>query len=118
MRLNTFLIAGGAAFAALSSVPAVAGAPAAQDALYGGKAIASGQYADAEQTLKAMSYTDARDPGRLINLATVYMQTQRFDKARATLQQVRQLPDESLVLAGGVSFTSHAIATAMLSRLP
>ncbi len=46
------------------------------------------------------------------------MQTQRFDKARATLQQVNRLPDEALVLAGGVSYTSHNIAKAMLNRLP
>ena len=118
MRLTTFFIAGGAAIAALS-VPAIAGNGAQpKDAAYAGNAIAAGRYADAENMLKPASYADAQDPARLINLATVYMQTQRFDKARATLQQVRQLPDESLVLAGGVSFTSHNIANAMLKRLP
>lgn len=119
MRLTRFLIAGGAAIAALSSVPAVAEkAPAARDALYAGNAIASGRYAEAEHVLQPASYADAKDPARLINLATVYMQTQRFDQARATLQQVRALPDESLVLAGGVNFSSHNIAVAMLNRLP
>ena len=119
MRLTTLFIAGGAAIAALSSVPAVANeGAAAKDALYAGNAKSSGRYADAENILKPASYADAKDPARLINLATVYVQTQRFDKARATLQQVRQLPDESLVLAGGVNYSSHNIANAMLNRLP
>jgi Flp pilus assembly protein TadD len=118
VRLTTFFIAGGAAIAALASVPATAGSVASKDVLYAGNAIASGRYADAENVLKPASYADAKDPARLINLATVYVQTQRFDKARATLQQVRQLPEEGLVLAGGVSFSSHNIANAMLNRLP
>jgi Flp pilus assembly protein TadD len=109
-------VVGGAAIAALASVAAVAGGPA--ETPYASKAIASGQLAEAEQALKPASYADAQDPARLINLATVYVQTQRFDKARATLQQVNQLPDETLLLAGGVSYSSRNIAKAMLSRLP
>lgn len=109
-------IVGGAAIAALASVAAVASGPA--ETPYASKAITSGQLNEAERMLKPASYADAQDPARLINLATVYMQTQRFDKARATLQQVTRLPDESLVLAGGVSYTSHNIAKAMLNRLP
>ncbi len=74
--------------------------PGGQDAFYASKAIASGNLAKAEQILQPASYSDARDPARLINLATVYAQTQRFSEARATLERVRQLPDEVL-LAGG-----------------
>lgn len=112
-------IVGGAAIAALASVSAVAAdGPAAHDTLYAGDAIASGRYADAEHALRPASYTDARDPARLINLATVYVETRRFDKARAALMNVRRLPDEKLLLANGASFSSHRVATAMLSRLP
>ncbi len=112
-------VAGGAAIAALASVSAVAAdGPAAQDAFYASKAITSGNLAKAEQILQPASYSDARDPARLINLATVYVQTQRFSEARATLEQVRRLPDEVLLLAGGTSYSSHNIARAMMSRLP
>jgi Flp pilus assembly protein TadD len=113
---KTIFKVGGAAIAALASVAAVASGPA--DTAYASKAIAAGQLADAEHALKPASYADAQDPARLINLATVYVQTQRFDKARATLQQVGQLPDETLLLAGGVSYSSRNIAKAMLNRLP
>jgi Flp pilus assembly protein TadD len=116
MFKTSLKIAGGAAIAALASVAAVAAGPA--DTPYASKAIASGQLAQAEHMLKPASYADAQDPARLINLATVYMQTQRFDQARTTLQQVRRLPDEVLLLVGGVSFSSRSIATAMLNRLP
>lgn len=112
-------VAGGAAIAALASVSAVAAdGPAAKPGFYADTAIASGRYAEAEQILQPASYSDARDPARLINLATVYAQTQRFDEARATLRRVRQLPDEVLLLAGGVSYSSHNIASAMMNRLP
>ena len=111
--LTAFLIAGGAAFAALS-----AGAAAAADTPYASNAIASGQLAEAERVLKAASFADAKDPARLINLATVYLRTQRFEEARDTLKLVRQLPDESLILSGGVSYSSHGIAAAIMNRLP
>ena len=120
MFKTSMKIAGGAAIAALASVSAMAadGPAMQQDAFYASTAITSGNLAKAEQILQPSSYTDARDPARLINLATVYAQTQRLDKARATLELVRRLPDEALVLAGGVSFSSHNIAKAMMDRLP
>lgn len=114
----TLKIAGGAAIAALASVAAVAEGPAAQHGSYASNAIASGQLAQAERLLKPASYADANDPARLINLATVYVQTQRFDQARAALKQVRALPDEALLVAGGVSYSSHGIAKAMMKKLP
>ncbi len=117
MKTSICLAAGAAAMAVLLTVPAGA-APAGQDALYAGPAISAGQYAQAEQILQPASYADARDPARLINLATVYARTERFDAARAVLNQVRQLPDESLDLADGASASSHRIAAAMLKRLP
>ncbi|MBO9580249.1 MAG: tetratricopeptide repeat protein [Sphingobium sp.] len=109
-------IAGGAAIAALASVAAVASGPA--ETPYASTAIASGQFNEAERMLQPASYADAQDPARLINLATIYLQAQRFDKARAMLQQVNRLPDEALVLASGASYNSHDIAKAMLHRLP
>ncbi len=118
MLKTSLRIAGGAAIAALVSAAAVAAdGPAGNDKFYASNAIASGDYAQAEHILKAVSYTDDKDPARLINLATVYIQTNRFDKARATLDEVRKLPDEVLILSGGVSYGSHSIAKAMADRL-
>ncbi len=119
MFKTSLKIAGGAAIAALASVSAVAAdGPAARDGSYAGSAIASGEYVEAERMLQPASYADARDPARLINLATVYARTERFGEARAALDRVHQLPDEMLLLADGVSYSSHKVASAMIHRLP
>lgn len=112
-----WLIAGGAALAAIAPVAAVASAPAAADGSYASSAITSGRYAEAEHALKAASFSDAADPARLINIATVYARTDRLPDARTALVRVTQLPDEELTLQNGVAYSSHKIATVMLQRL-
>ncbi|MBN8830758.1 MAG: tetratricopeptide repeat protein [Sphingomonadales bacterium] len=107
------LIVGGAAFAAIASSAALADTPSA----YAAGAISAGQLAEAERILKPVSYEDANDPARLINIATVYARTQRYAEARAALTRVQALPAERLDLAGGSSLSSHNIAAAMLERL-
>jgi hypothetical protein len=109
------LIAGGAAFAALASSAALAEDTSA--GVYGATAIASGQLVAAERILQPESLADAADPGRLINIATVYSRTHRYAEARAALQRVQALPAEQLELANGASYSSHAIAVAMLNRM-
>jgi Flp pilus assembly protein TadD len=117
IKLTTAL--GGAALAALSlATAAAAKGPAASDAHYATNAIETGRYAEAEHMLRPISSVDADDPARLVNLATVYTSTGRFAQARTVLERVRKLPDESLILQGGASFSSHRIASTMLSRLP
>jgi predicted Zn-dependent protease len=107
------LIAGGAAAAAIASSAALADTPSA----YAASAIRAGQLAEAERILKPVSFEDANDPARLINIATVYARTQRFAEAHAALTRVQALPAERLDLAGGSSLSSHSIAAAMLERL-
>jgi Flp pilus assembly protein TadD len=119
MSARILSIIGGAALAALSAGSAVAAdSPAATDAFYAADAINNGNFDKAEQKLRPASYADADDPARLINLATVYVGTGRFAKARHALERVSKLPDESLTVQGGASFSSHRIAATMLRRLP
>lgn len=110
------LIAGGAAIAALASSAALAQTGGATGS-YAASAINSGQLGEAERLLKPASQTDANDPARLINIATVYARTQRYAEARTALQRVQSLPAEQLELADGASYSSHVLAKAMLGRL-
>jgi len=110
------LIAGGVALAALGSTASLAQTGGATGS-YAAAAITSGQLTQAERILKPESLTDANDPARLINIATVYSRTQRYAEARAALQRVQTLPAEHLELADGSSYSSHVLANAMLGRL-
>lgn len=110
-----FLIAGGAAFAALASSAALADPGSAS--AYGATAINAGQLAAAERILQPESFSDAADPARLVNIATVYARTQRYAEARAALTRVQALPAEQLELSDGASYSSHVIAKAMLGRI-
>lgn len=118
MLIKGLMMVGGAAIAALSCTAAVAGSGTAGHNLYGNQSIAAGRLGDAERILRPASYADANDPGRLINIATVYAQTSRFSDARRALQRVMKLPDEPLVLANGANFSSRKLAWAMLERMP
>lgn len=117
MIINLLKIAGGAAFAALLVPAAMAQGAHAQEGSYAAHAIASGQLGEAERILQPISLADANDPARLINLATVYARTGRYDAARTALDRVRTLPDEQLDLENGRSYSSHMLAAAMLGRL-
>jgi Flp pilus assembly protein TadD len=119
MSIKLVMTLGGAAIAALSPAAAVADTgPAASNALYATEAISGGHYARAEKVLRPVSRADADDPARLINLATVYLGTGRLAMARHALERVSKLPDETLTLRGGASFSSRRIAATLLNRLP
>jgi len=117
MIVNILKIAGGAAVAALIGSAAVAQGQDAQGNSYAASAISSGQLGEAERILRPINLSDVDDPGRLINMATVYARTQRYDDARDVLARVRMLPDEQLDLQNGATYSSHMLATAMLTRL-
>lgn len=111
MVIRILTACGGAALAALGASAALA------QTGYAANAISAGQLAEAEKILQPANLADARDPARLINIASVYARTQRYAEARAALAQVQALPAEQLELADGASHSSHAIARAMLGRL-
>lgn len=117
MVINILKMAGGAALAALIGPAALAQVPDAQGAQYAAGAIAAGQLGEAERILRPINLSDADDPARLINMATVYARTQRYHEARAALARVQALPNEQLDLENGASYSSHVLATAMLDRL-
>ena len=110
------LIAGGAALAALGSSAALAQNGGATGS-YAATAISAGQLAGAGRDLQPVSYENAADPARLINIAAVYAKTERYAQARAALARVQSLPAESLDLANGASYSSHVLAKTMLARL-
>lgn len=72
--------------------------------------IALGQLRTAERTLEAQGARDARDPGRLINLAVVYGRTGRIAEARAAFGAAMGAPEEMLVVADGRSVSSRDLA--------
>lgn len=115
MNFKAIIFGGGAAIAAITASAALAQSESSSD--YAANAIHSGELSKAERLLQPASLQDAVDPARLINIATVYARTERYDHARAALLRVRELPDEQLDLANGASYSSHRIASAMLSRL-
>jgi len=117
MVINILKVAGGAAVAALIGSAALAQEREAPGSNYAASAISSGQLGEAERILRPINLSDVDDPARLINMATVYARTQRYDDARHVLARVRTLPDEQLDLQNGATYSSHVLATAMLDRL-
>ncbi len=106
------LTVGAAALMALVSTAAFA-----EPGAYAANAINSGQLVQAERILQPISYDDAADPARLINIATVYARTHRYAEARSALLRVQALPVEQLELADGANYSSHLIARTMLGRM-
>lgn len=72
--------------------------------------IAQGRLTAAEQTLAARNVRDARDPGRLINLAVVYGRTGRIDEARSAFAAAAAAPEEMLIAADGRDISSRDLA--------
>jgi len=111
------LIAGGVAFSAVGSAVPSAGQSNGAPGVYAVSAITAGEFAQAEKILQPENHEDARDPARLINIATVYARTQRYAQAREALRIVSDLPSEPLELSDGKSYSSHLIASTLLQRL-
>lgn len=80
-------------------------------------ALSAGDWQAAEAVLAPVSYADARDPARLINLAAVYARTGRMTEARETLLRAASVPDAVLVLASGEEKSSRAIVRSALARV-
>lgn len=72
--------------------------------------IAQGQLTVAERTLAARNGRDARDPGRLINLAVVYGRTGRIEEARNAFAAAAAAPEEMLIAADGRDVSSRDLA--------
>ncbi len=72
--------------------------------------IAQGRLTAAEQMLAARNVRDARDPGRLINLAVVYARTGRIEEARNAFAAAAAAPEEMLIAADGRDISSRDLA--------
>lgn len=110
IKLGAGLAAAGAALA-FGIVPASADEPVGRvgNAL-AHEQIAQGRLTAAEQALAPRNMRDARDPGRLINLAVVYGRTGRIDEARAAFAAAAAAPEESLIAADGRDISSRDLA--------
>lgn len=107
----------GAMFAATGAALAFGIAPASAEEPVGrvGNAlaheqIAQGRLTAAEHALAARNTRDARDPGRLINLAVVYGRTGRIDEARNAFAAAAAAPEEVLIAADGREISSRDLA--------
>ncbi len=72
--------------------------------------IAKGHLTAAEQMLTPRNVRDARDPGRLINLAVVYGRTGRIEQARNAFAAAAAAPEEMLIAADGRDISSRDLA--------
>lgn len=92
------------------------GAAMAQDRT-GYEAIAAGDFSRAARVLEAERRIFPQRPELMLNLAAVYRQTGRAAEARALYAAVLERPEVTMDLPSGVTRSSHALASAGLSRL-
>lgn len=78
--------------------------------------ILNADYAAAERRLDDFRVHE-RDPGRLINLGSVFAKTGRTDAAVLHFQQVLEEESVDLILADGRTMPSHDIARMALNKL-
>jgi UTP:GlnB (protein PII) uridylyltransferase len=101
----------------LSLSVALMSAPAVAADRNGTRAIVSGDYTTAEQTLLAERRIFPRRPELMLNLAAVYRQTGRDAEARALYAEVLQRDDVLMDMLDQRTNSSHAIAQTGLTRL-
>ncbi|MBA3576659.1 MAG: tetratricopeptide repeat protein [Sphingomonas sp.] len=82
----------------------------------GVQAILDADYDTAERQLDDFRVDD-KDPGRLINLGSIFAKTGRTESAERHFKQVLEEENVELILADGRTMPSHDIARLALSRL-
>ncbi|MBW6522648.1 tetratricopeptide repeat protein [Sphingomonas sp. RHCKR47] len=102
---------------AMLIMAAVAATPAAARDRSGYTSIAAGDWSQAEATLSAERAIFPHRPEILLNLAAVYLRTDRAAQARALYGDVLASEPVSLDLANGHTVSSHVIAQRGLARL-
>ncbi len=96
-----------------ASMPALA----ATDEKNGYPEIVRGDYVKAEQIINQQRRSFARDPDLMLNLATVYIHTNRLREARDLYQAILSHPNLEMDMGDAQFVWSHALATAALRRL-
>jgi len=79
--------------------------------------IMRGDYASAEQIITAERQGVSNDPDLLLNLATVYMHTNRLAQARDLYQRILSRPDEEMEMTDSQFLSAHLLAKAGLRRI-
>lgn len=79
--------------------------------------IMRGDYAAAERIIAEERRASANDADLMLNLATVYLHTNRHSQARGLYQAILSHADEDLDMGGARYISAHALANAALRRL-
>jgi hypothetical protein len=103
-------------FAAAAAAATLAGTAAAQERT-GYRDIAAGRLADAEADLTAQRADFARRPELMLNLAAIYLRTDRGALARALYGDVLATDSVMLDLPDGSVVSSHEVARRGLARV-
>lgn len=103
-------------FAAMAAAATLAGTAAAQERI-GYQEIASGRLADAEATLTAQRDAFAERPELMLNLAAIYLRTDRAAQARALYGEVLAADRVMLDMPSGAVVSSHEVARRGLARI-
>ncbi len=96
-----------------ASMPALAAA----DEHNGYQQIMRGDYVAAERVISAGFRIDPTDPDLMLNMATVYIHTNRLVEARVLYQTILSRPNQEMDLGDDRFTGSHALASAALRRL-
>lgn len=82
----------------------------------GATPLIRGDFTAAEAAINRERRLFPNSPDLLLNLATVYRQTNRADQARALYAQVLAQPDEML-MSGPMEMSAHALARKALAAM-
>lgn len=77
-------------------------------------ALVSANYSAAEKQILADRTAARGDPAKLINLGTIYLQTNRRDQALVAFNAVLDAEEVELILADGTETSSHDVARRMI----
>ena len=81
-------------------------------------AIAAGNFPMAERQINAAMRAAPERPELMLNLAAVYLQTERAVEARRLYAAVLDLPAVAMDMPSGAVISSHDVAQRGLQRLP
>lgn len=102
--------------AAIAAAAIPAGSAAAGERV-GYREIAAGRLADAEATLAKERAIFPKRPELKLNLAAIYLRTDRQEQARALYGEVLESEPVMLDTAGGDAVSSHDLARRGLARI-
>ncbi len=114
MRNLAFLASSALVMAAPTAAQSPAGELGYQRGALGYDALVSANYSAAEKQILADRSAARSDPAKLINLGTIYLQTNRRNQALLAFNRVLDAEEVDLILADGSESSSHDVARRMI----